>query len=188
MCGRAAARPTIERRTIMSGIARAPATRQHPTRVYTALKSASADVLDRNGGTPSAARRTRGSDETLRRAIRHDWPDSWLAIDQLIDLEPRCEHPFVTAELAAASGFLLVPSPERIRADGLAARSIKEAAEAIAAISEAQASGKGVERNAVPHVRREVREAILALFAYDEELERLHPDLLPERVPDRGGF
>lgn len=165
----------------MSGVARSPEQRVHPARVYQAIKAASADVIERNGGIVKAARRTRGSDETLRKAMRHEWEDNWLAVDQLVDLEPRCEFPFVTAELAAASGYLLIPSPDRIRGEGLAMKSIKEAAEAVAAISEAQATGKGVERHEVAHVRREVREAILALFAFDEDLERRFPDIRPER-------
>lgn len=152
---------------------------------YQRLKAASADVIDQNGGTPRAAGRTRGSDETLRKAMRHDWPDHFLAIDQVADLEARCDRPFVTAELAELAGFILIPSPERMKGEGLEQRSIKEAAEAITAISGALASKGAVERHEVPHVRREVREAIIALFAYDAELERAFPDLAPES-PDPG--
>ncbi|MFT6461921.1 MAG: hypothetical protein ACJA0Y_001423 [Maricaulis maris] len=74
-----------------------------------------------------------------------------------------------------------------MQGEGLAQRSIKEAAEAIAAISAAEASRGRVERHEVPHVRREVREAILALFAYDNALEAAFPDLMPESVHEEGG-
>lgn len=165
----------------MSGVARSPARRRHPDMAYQRLKAASADVIDQNGGTPRAAGRTRGSDETLRKAMRHDWPDHFLAIDQVADLEARCDRPFVTAELAELAGFILIPSPERMQGEGLGSRSIKESAEAIAAIA-GDDPKKGPPRARVPRVRREVREAIVALFAYDAALERAFPDLMPESL------
>jgi hypothetical protein len=171
----------------MTGVARSPAHRRHPAQVYQRLVAASLDVIEQNGGTVRSAARTRGSDETLRKAMRHEYADNFLAIDQVADLEARCDRPLVTAELAELAGFILIPSPERMQGEGLAQRSIKEAAEAIAAISAAEASRGRVERHEVPHVRREVREAILALFAYDNALEAAFPDLMPESVHEEGG-
>ncbi|RKQ95450.1 hypothetical protein [Maricaulis maris] len=170
----------------MTGVARSPAHRCHPAIAYSRLKSASADVMEQNGGTVRAASRTRGSDETLRKAMRHEYPDNWLGIDQVADLEVRAGRPFVTAELAELAGYILIPSPEQMRGEGLEQRSIKEAAEAITAISAAMATKNKVERHEVPHVRREVREAIIALFAYDTALERTFPDLMPETTGGEG--
>lgn len=165
-----------------------PTHRTHPAQIYSGLKAASADLLQDNGGLDRAARRTRGSAETVRRCVRHEFDAYFLAIDQVADLEARAEHPWVTAALAEAGGFLLVPSPERMKADGLEQRSIQQAAEAITEISKALATGGTIDRNEAPRVRKEVLEAILALFAVDQNLQRRFPDQKPLRLDGLSGL
>ncbi len=174
----------------MSRSAQAPARRVHGDAVYSGLKTATADILDANGKLERAADRTRGSAEQLRRCARHEWPDQFIAVDQLVDLEGRAPFPWVTAQLAEVAGYLLVPSPDRMKADGLEQRSIKQAAEAIAQIAEASADGR-IDRSEVPPVRKEILEAILTLYALDQELARRFPDQKPLRldaIADLQGF
>lgn len=159
-----------------------PAHRVHPARVYSGLKAASADLLEDNGGLDRVAARTRGSAETIRRCVRHEFEAFFLGVDQVADMEARAEHPWVTAALAETAGFLLVPSPDRMKADGLEQRTIKEAAEAITEISKALATDGKIDRTEAPRVRKEVLEAILALFAFDQDLQRRFPDLKPLRL------
>lgn len=161
----------------MTGIARAPVRRIHSDRVYATLKVATADVVEENGRTERAAGRTRGSAEMLRRASNHACPDYFVHADQVADLEARCSYPWVTAVLAETQGFMLIPTPDRLRKDGITSRTIKEAADAIAVISQAEMSGPGIERSEVPSVMKEVREAILALLAFEEVLKARFPDL-----------
>ncbi|WP_417491848.1 phage regulatory CII family protein [Maricaulis sp.] len=148
--------------------------------VYTALKMATADLIDENGLAERAARRTRGGRELLRLTTLVDQGDVWIAADQIVDLEPRASFPHVTAALAEAAGYVLVPLPDRMAGSGMEAESMQQAAEAIAAIAQAMADGK-IDRGEAPHVRREIRQAIRALFAHDQALADAFPDLQPAR-------
>ncbi|MFY0638686.1 phage regulatory CII family protein [Maricaulis maris] len=165
----------------MSGVARPPAHRVHPGSAYALIKTASHDLLEATGSAEAAARGTRGSGETLRKAAHHEH-DSFLAADQIADIEKRTGRPLVTAALAEVNGYLLIPTPASLEGAGVEHRSMKECSEAVASIAEALANGGLINRDETPKVRREVREAILALFTLDQQLEDTYPDVRPARA------
>lgn len=88
--------------------------RQLSSRDYDGLKAHCRDLVAACGGPARAARITRGCLSRLSEALSPDYPERFMAVDQIADLEAECGRPHVSRHLAEALGFRLVRAEEAI--------------------------------------------------------------------------
>ncbi|MBS7699189.1 MULTISPECIES: phage regulatory CII family protein [unclassified Chelatococcus] len=80
-----------------------------PASDYLQLKSVSHLLLKKaGGGRLAAAEITRGSESRFSEAASTSFPERFLAVDQVADLEAHCGAPLVTRTLAGLTGHDLV--------------------------------------------------------------------------------
>lgn len=152
--------------------------RLHGQPVYDAIKTAAAKLLRAHGSAEAFASETGRCGETLRNHAGHGRP-GFPATDWVVDAERDAPRPYVTAALAAANGYLVIPGPARFGASGAAPASLKEAGEFIAILAERViADGETSEADARA-VLPELDEAVAALAAYRAELTARFPRIDP---------
>jgi len=109
-------------------------------------------------------------------------PDRHIPIDVAIEIDAFNPEPVITAAMAGALGYGLVSLPSaKVRGSemGALARSIKEAAESISALSEAMSYGGKPRAEVRAKAIKELRESVAASL---EAIARLEQAALQERA------
>lgn len=153
--------------------------RVHHAAVYDGLKTATGVTLRAFGprpGEPAARAIGVRSGESLRQ-YADAAKGAFAPADVIADLEAFAPYPHVTAALAGAAGYLLVPGPDQL-GEGAPHTAVAECGEAITAIATAYADRR-CDHAEAPKARAEILGAILALLALDAEIAGQHPQTGP---------
>jgi len=152
--------------------------RVHHRAVYGALKTGTRVLLNELGRAEAASRAIGvRSGESLRQ-YQDAGRDVFAPADIIADLEAFADFPHITAALASANGYLIIPGPERLAAGGTASLALAEAGEAVTRIATVYADGACNHLEAGP-ARRQLAETIYALLSLDAEIAAQHPDSGP---------
>ena len=156
--------------------------RVHSASVYAGLRTAVRLCLSSFGApdrAAEAAARLIGSrcGQSLRDYADRS-KDKFIPVDVAADLEAESDYPHIAAALAAASGYLLVPGPGRLKAAGSAAITLAEAGETVTEIATAFADGR-CDHGEAPAQRRQLAQMIIASLTLDAEIAAQHPESGP---------
>lgn len=151
--------------------------RQHPPRAYRALNAATRHLIDTIGSQDAAAMFTRVERSTLAQYLSNEFPSS-IPADVTADLEFVAGDLIVTRALAEVGGYVLIKKPPVAgTTDWMAhfAHITKEGGDVFSRIGEAVGDdGKiSLDESHRLGLRKEIGEAIRALFEADAALEQL---------------
>lgn len=96
-----------------------------PRKINFALKAATRQLIDENGGQSYAAEQTRVPQSVLSEYASNTKPDRFIAADVILDLDLATGNPVVTRELAEQQNYWLVPMAVIANGAGISACAVK---------------------------------------------------------------
>lgn len=152
-----------------------PAARVLPRRDYLALKAACRRLVDICGGPSAAAKVCGTSQSRISEAISPDYPDRFLRIDQVADLECECGRSEVTVVLANLMHSEIVPQAvmsETRSLSALLAAVVKESGSLAGDAAVALAAGE-VKPNDLIAIKASIEHTMSALRELEQKISGL---------------